>query len=650
MTRKAREIETLLLTMFAAVPLYVTTVIAPLPLILFHTILAGMVLRVAAGKGPQLIPPSVMRVLAIAYIPFYVVDAWMISGSAIAASTHLVLFIAVYQPIEASLRNNQAQRLLTTSLIFVASLATSTHITIVLFVIAYALLMFRQLMYLSHMDTVRSMGGRYDEPPSARAAVFYLAGTAVIAALLFPLLPRVRSPFMHGITGSLPGAASALSDTIDFRERRVTPPDSTLVARVWMNLEALPFFTPLRLKGAIYDRYVDGEWKQTALPPKERRAISTTGLIAQPRGVASEAVIHQRPQRGRLFLPVGTYRVSDLESRIYEGPAADTFYTRAPGMTNVKVQMAYDTMPLVEREVSVIDYPVRLEIAALAQSIVGDELRPERRAARIESYLSRNYRYVPNTVEMERLPTVEDFLLRDREGNCEYFAAGMTVLMTALDVPARIAGGYYGGRRNPLTGYYAITRDDAHAWTEVWDGTKWRTFDATPPSLRPGIPMGSLLREYVAALTDSLTFIWDRYVLTFGLADQVAMLAEGIDWMRSSAASLRGRLAADARAVVSPPFLTVAALLIAAGFALIMLSRRRRSLFHALAAHLARHGIDVGPAMTLEEALERLRAEHPDRAQEIEPLVTLYEAERFSPVSDRQRAARIRRRLAELQA
>jgi hypothetical protein len=54
--------------------------------------------------------------------------------------------------------------------------------------------------------------------------------------------------------------------------------------------------------------------------------------------------------------------------------------------------------------------------------------------------------------------------------------------------------------------------------------------------------------------------------------------------------------------------------------------------------------------MTLEEALERLRAEHPDRAQEIEPLVTLYEAERFSPVSDRQRAARIRRRLAELQA
>ena len=106
--------------------------------------------------------------------------------------------------------------------------------------------------------------------------------------------------------------------------------------------------------------------------------------------------------------------------------------------------------------------------------------------------------------------SIEDFLLRYRAGQCEYFAAGMVVLMTSLDVPARIAGGFYGGRRNPLTGYYAIRREDAHAWTEIWDGKRWVTFDATPALLRPGSGAMNPLREYMIAIADSLTFAWDR--------------------------------------------------------------------------------------------------------------------------------------------
>jgi hypothetical protein len=52
----------------------------------------------------------------------------------------------------------------------------------------------------------------------------------------------------------------------------------------------------------------------------------------------------------------------------------------------------------------------------------------------------------------------------------------------------------------------------------------------------------------------------------------------------------------------------------------------------------------------MEEALAELRAENPDLARELEPLVALYEAERFSPKRDRQRVAFVRKRLAELQA
>ncbi|HKO55113.1 MAG TPA: hypothetical protein VJ276_04500, partial [Thermoanaerobaculia bacterium] len=177
--QRRREIETLLLTAFAAVPLYATGAVGVVPLLLFHAVMLAMVARVASGKPPDLIPPRVMRALGMGYVAFYFVDALAISRSAIAASTHLILFIAVYQPVESVRTNNYAQRLLATALLFVASIATSTHITIIVFVIAFGFVMLRQMMYVSHLDTIRAIDRDYAEPPSSRAAAFYLCGTAV---------------------------------------------------------------------------------------------------------------------------------------------------------------------------------------------------------------------------------------------------------------------------------------------------------------------------------------------------------------------------------------------------------------------------------------------------------------------------------------
>ena len=63
--------------------------------------------------------------------------------------------------------------------------------TIKLLVLVFAFVMFRQLMYVSHLETVRSVDKEYAEAPSGRAAGFYLAGSMLIGTLLFPLLPRV---------------------------------------------------------------------------------------------------------------------------------------------------------------------------------------------------------------------------------------------------------------------------------------------------------------------------------------------------------------------------------------------------------------------------------------------------------------------------
>lgn len=652
MTRRGREIELLLLPMLAAAPLYMTAAVRFVPILLFHAAMTALLLRVAAGKGPELIPAVAMRALAFAYIPFYVIDAAILSRSAIAASTHLILFVAVYQPTESLQRPNQAQRLLTTALIFIASLATSTHISIVPFVVVFGFLMFRQMMYVSHLETIRSIGRSYQIASPSRSAALYLAGSALIGALLFPLLPRLRNPLIQGFGGSLGNTATGLSDTIDFNQNRSSEPDPSVVARVWMGPEAIPFFTPLRLRAMVYDGFTNNRWHQTR-DFRELFARDGTFRIARPRGFTRTAVVQQRLiKSSRLFLPTGTYAVSGV-SHLYEGPARGSYVTfQGRGQTvSYEVSMARAIEPLRVQRVSVTNYPVTPPVAALARQIVGTEQSAEGRARAIERYLLRNFQYVQRPEELGRRPmTVDEFLLRVKRGHCEYFAAGMVALLSAEQIPARIVGGFYGGRLNPLTGYFSIRREDAHAWVDVWVGDRWMTFDPTPPALRPGVSQSGVLRAYASALTDSITYAWDRYVLTYGLGDQIALAAEVISRLRDSLAGTRDWSRSMLRRAVSPLPL---AIVVAGGLFLILVASgvlRRRSAFDLLAQHLRALDIEVGRAMTMEEALVVLRRKNVAAAHALAPLIALYEEEQFSGRADAERRRALRQKLASFRA
>ena len=646
---KRHEIELLLLTMFSAMPLYLTQTISTAPLIAFHGAMAAIIARVAAGRGPDLIPAPVMRVLGIAYIVFYPFDIVLISHSAIAASTHLVLFIAAYQPIESMQRRNEAQRLLTAGLLFIASLATATHIAIVPFVIAFAFLFFRQLIHISHERSVETVGAENQrEAPIGRAAGFYLAGTTMIGVALFPVLPRVRNPLVPGLVGSLNDASTGLSETIDFTKDRSITPDATVVSRIWIGQEAIPFFTPLRLRGVVYQRFNNNHWLQGRRDFTPLTMSDNATRVAQPDGFTRRATVQQRVIVGnRLFLPTGTYEVIGIP--IYEGPTADVFSMwNRRDLISYDIRLARSTVPLRPRRVAVTNYPVTPAISAMARGIVGNETDPMRQAALIERYMSSTFTYVPDPAAIGRAITVDEFLLKERRGHCEYFAAGMVALMTALNVPARIVGGFYGGQLNPLTGYFVIRRADAHAWVEMWNGDRWVTYDPTPPSLRPGNAQSGL-SAYASAVGDSVNYFWDRYILTFGLGDQVALAMETIARLR---VSFRGARLALRRDVAG--FLSARAAIAAASGAVFVaivlwIARRRRTAFDLLRDHLRALDIDVGLPMTMEEALRQLRRRHPEAAMTLQPLIAAYEEERFSA---RRTPARrlIRRRLQELRA
>ena len=137
--------------------------------------------------------------------------------------------------------------------------------------------------------------------------------------------------------------------------------------------------------------------------------------------------------------------------------------------------------------------------------------------------------------------------------------------------------------------------------------------------------------------------------MTFGLADQIALAIELISQTRSFLAGLNRSSRTAVSNLLTIRSLIALAIMVGLALITIWIANRRRPAFEMLRDHLRARGIEVGPSMTMEEALIELRAKEPGVADALHPLIALYEEERFSEHSIAARE-QIRRRLAELQA
>lgn len=659
MNLRRRELGWLLLGIVAAIPLYFTQAISPLTVVLYH---AGLIAAAAYLLGPKrflTLPNAFLTLSALGYLLFFFFDAFVISRSLIRACSHMLFFIGVFQTVDDSSRLKIGQRLLVIFFIFVASISTATHLSIAFFIVLFTIMMLRQLMQVSYW--LSAPPDRLDErsPVAWKSALLFSAMAALLAIPLFPLIPRAKTPFVRGIGAEVPSASTGLSDSIDFSQNRSISDNPQTIARVWMSQETIPFFTPLRLRGVVYEVFAEGEWRGRELDrPGHLSSRGGTFSVADPEGFSRTATVQQKALRTgsqRLLLPVGTYRLAGLNN-LSERQFHDSYSTtdlRDGTSVNFEVAMArHVRRPGVT--VRPIEMTISPEVAVLARSIAGQDLTSVvASASRIERYLAQNYRYVPDPASLGRAVSVEDFLLKVKTGHCEYFAAGMVELMTSLGFPARIAAGFYGGELNPLTGYFIVRLQDAHAWVEVFDGEKWITFDPTPSSLRPGNSRSGLLKAYMNAISDSMNYFWDRYVLTFGLADQLQLLTEAIRNLEQTGTAVAASGRAVAALMRRPRTWLVLLSIALAPFMFMAIVRLRRSPYDELMARLQTLGIPTGPSYTDQELLRRLQETLPELAAAAEPIFSLHLRERFSarPVtaSDRDAARRAIARLRRLE-
>ena len=148
-----------------------------------------------------------------------------------------------------------------------------------------------------------------------------------------------------------------------------------------------------------------------------------------------------------------------------------------------------------------------------------DGIHEEMNKARaLERHLRENYRYSLKELPVGKEDPLAVFLFEARQGNCEYFASALAVMLRSLGIPSRVVNGYLGGEWNPYGEYYIVRQSNAHSWVEAYFANQgWMRFDPTPPA--PG-RAGSHLFSSFTHFVDFLRMRWYRHVVNFTFVDQ----------------------------------------------------------------------------------------------------------------------------------
>lgn len=616
------------------------------------------------------------------FLVYAILDFLLLAESVIAALIHLLLFLLVYKLYNQRTPRDFLDVVILTFLKLIAA-ATLTVSFGFLLVLALYLLLGVWALILFHLrrETEQAFPERSRELLAgagliSREFVFSSIGLAVgsllLTLLIFTVLPRMGRTFLP-FRAQLGTMVTGFSDRVELGAYGSIQNDPTIVMRIsFVARSTSPERLPdLRWRGVAFDRFDGQTW---ALSDPTRLAVRRTrdgAFAVAPHRIGSPFLAYE------VFLePIGSEaifglpRLTSIQARFPALAADAAGGLSLPAPPNSRVRYLAFSQPErfspaeLDRPARAADYPPEIRerylqlpeiapgVARLSRELTAAATTPYQAARRIEQYLSEHLRYTLDLRgEPDRDP-VEEFLLVRRAGSCEYFAAGMAVLLRAAGIPARVVNGFQRGEWNEVGQYYAVRQRDAHSWVEVFlPEAGWVTFDPSPRAAfeAQAFAVSGRVLQYF----DSLRMRWNRYVIDYSLSDQAALavglrarsyafrrsVSQAWDHWTFQAASRVRRLWRDhgvlAAAILA--LLAAAGLLLRRGGALpdlagwpAGLGRRRRTVafYEQALTLLARRGHPRAPDVTAREFVARF-ADRPQLQASVAELTALYERVRF---------------------
>lgn len=546
------------LALLAPVPLPFNTVLE-WPALFLYTLLVLYYLQRSESGATNWLPNWALNVMGGVYLPLFLLDVRLsvTRNSPVKALLHLILFLVIVKLYSIRREKDKWHLMVAIFFVFIGAMATSSHVTISIYLLAFMVLGLYVLAQLAHLHVLTSMGQQKVEEATAKRPAFSVGrplwiGTLLIIVIgvpLFASMPRVREPYILGRGGLGIGRTTGFSDSVDLGVTSRIRGNRNVALRV-QYAAPIDSSSELRFKGATFEYYRNRRWfrelrQHGGLRPRgdgyyqasldttvDDRRQGTTGRSA------NEAIIFLEPLgNNSLVVPIETQAVKVGSRAITADPGGALLLPAFRRRDTLRFEVELSQKPVIagilgqEGSLSALEIgeEVTPRIRQLARQIMGDGGDQER-INRLLGNLLREYSYTDDFTGRDGQNPLEDFLFVYRSGHCEYFATVMVLMLRSQGIPARYVSGFLGAELNPIEDYYVVRQENAHAWVEAYtEETGWQVYDPTPPEGRPSISPQSLSLLF-RQMADFVKFRWDRYVLSYGAEDQKSL----IDRLRES--------------------------------------------------------------------------------------------------------------------
>lgn len=349
---------------------------------------------------------------------------------------------------------------------------------------------------------------------------FLICAIALPGSLIFfTILPRTNYPIFSFLSRHAHSRAG-FSDSIRLGEISEIQQDNNVIFRAEMTrVDDKDLFW----RGIVLDQFDGVSWKNSGRTAKFERSSLQGSRVPQ--------VIYLEPYGNKYLFALDKPLSVALRRVQYSG---NLTYSRS---NHIHERIKYETSSVIsnflpektldrERYLHLPD-SFSPKIEKLVAELTQGETGVQAVKAIVRFFGEGSYRY-----SMKNLPTspnpLEDFLFRAKQGNCEFFASSLAVMLRMAGVPARLVGGYRGGYYNNAAGYYMVLQHNAHVWVEAYlpERQGWLRIDPTTFSqLDPSLNQGStgFLVQF-RLLLDTFNYYWYRLIISYDFSRQLALI------------------------------------------------------------------------------------------------------------------------------
>ncbi|OMH39977.1 transglutaminaseTgpA domain-containing protein [Desulfurobacterium indicum] len=350
-------------------------------------------------------------------------------------------------------------------------------------------------------------------------SIIFFSVSLPLTLFFFFVLPRTEKPLVDVGMKSRVGVTGFTNTVAPGQVASIQQIDAVFMR---VKTERLPFNPYFR--AITYEKFVNGRWFHVPLNSDREmlkgRTIMET-VILEPYGYRNLPMVD-------VPLSIGLKNVQKDGS---------CFFLNKPVTKRIKYSGVSVLIDVIKEKLSkreqnfYLQLPEMPEIRKFVDNVFGNFSKADMPEA-LQVFFRRNFNYT-----LENLPSsVEDFLLKDHRGSCEYFASAAAVIFRLKGIPARLVGGFYGGEYNPYGGYYIVRDKNAHVWVEYYKNGGWHRFEPTFGQIGRKketegrrltvIESGRIkLPERIRLILDALNYYWINFIINydFSMQIQVAM-------------------------------------------------------------------------------------------------------------------------------